>query len=356
MITVSRDSLNRELTLLSSVLDTKTTLPILASVKVEASGGVATLTASSLDATLETRIECEGEFAACVPLRPLASLVKLFYEDEIALTVKDTRVEVSVGRARHKLPCDPLDAFPQTIKPEGEGVELDGGVLGAMIAATSFWLLEPSDGLATGDWKYTGLSIRSDGKAVEVMASKKVITAVATLDRATPPFKAIVFNRALAAIKSFTGQVRITTSDNHAMFQCGHRSVITRQIVGTFPEWRKFLPELPLHVDLPEGLAKAIQRAEVTADRKPLKVTFTRESMEVESLEGREGKADESLPVTSNLNGESIAIGLFGKQMLEALRGQESVTCRLVAADRPVMFQPTTKDFEVVYIVMPARL
>jgi DNA polymerase-3 subunit beta len=356
MFTVNRKALSAELSLLQSVAETKGTIPILQSVKIEAVNNLAMLTANSLDAAIETQIECSDDFSACIPLRPLASLVKLLDEDDVSFVIRDTRVEVSAGRSRHRFPFEPLESFPETIKPQGETVTVDGCILGAMIDATSFWLMEPSDGLATNDFKYTGLSIRSNGQSLEVMASRKVTTAVATLDIAMPEFKTVVFRQTLAPIKAFTDGVTITTDNNHAMFQCGGRTVITRQIEGEFPEWQKFMPEMKYAVKIPESLPRAIQRSEITSDRAALKITFAKDSIGVESYDGTEGKAEETLSATSNMNGESISMGMFGRQVLEALRGQAGVTCQLAGADKPVLFQPTTKDFSVVYIVMPAAL
>lgn len=363
---INRKALAEELALLQTAAETKTTMPILAYVMFGLVGNVLTLTATNIDVSITTEIEAEGEsWSGCLPSAQLYALVKLLDEETITFQLKDERMEVRAGRARHKLPVMSAGQFPEIERLESEGFMLDLALLNQMVSATAFSALSPVDHLKPADIKYTGLSLRSRDGTLEAMASCKGVTAIAETATDAPPFAVILPRQAASALQRLGGEtVTVKHSENLVQFISGPRTITARQLMGQFPQWRQFVPEFPWEVSVSVGeLQAAIRRAAVTmgvdnaVGYEPMRATFSRESLLIETRGGDKGKSEEFIAVQSNLNGDSLPIGFINGQVLSVLaQCGESVTCHLAAWDKPLMFKPRVEGMELTYIVMPVSL
>ena len=120
-ITVSRAELLRELTAAQSVVERKTTIPILSNFLFEASvdelgAGKLTITATDLDQSLRTscaaKVKKPG--ACTIPARKLYDYIKLLGEGDISLKLMDNHwVQIRSGRSNTKMVGMARANFPQ---------------------------------------------------------------------------------------------------------------------------------------------------------------------------------------------------------------------------------------------------
>lgn len=366
MFRVNRKALLDELILLQTAAEAKTTMPILAYVMFSLAGNALSLTATNIDVTITTEIEAEGDpWSGCLPSAQLYALVKLLSEETLTFQLKDERVEVKAERARHKLPIMPIADFPQSGGLAGEGFTLSLPLLKQMIASTAFSALPSVDHLKPADIKYTGLSLRSQDGKLEAMASCKGVTAIAETATDAPPFAVILPRQATAALQRLEGEtVTVKHSENLVQFVSGPRTITARQLMGQFPQWRQFVPAFPWEVSVGVGeLRDAIRRAAVTmgvdnaVGYEPMRATFSREALLIETRGGDKGKSEELVNTQSSLNGDSLAIGFINGQVLDVLsKCGESVACHLATGDKPLMFKPRVEGMELTFIVMPVSL
>lgn len=366
MFKVNRKALETELALLQSVAEKKGTMPVLAYVRFQFDGGRLVLTATNIDVSIITEIVAEGEsWAGCLPSGQLYMLVKLLTEESITFQLKDNCAEVKAGRARHRLPMLPVTDFPSVHALDGEGVEINLPLLVRMIEATAFTALPFAEHLKPSDLRFTGVSLRAmDGK-LEVAASQKVVTGIAEAVINVSDFALLIPSEAAAAIRRLNGgNVAVKHFEGGVEFTAGPRRIIARQLMGQFPAWRQFVPGFPWMVSMDcRELRAAIQRATVTmgvdnaVGYEPMKATFSRESLLIETRGGDKGKSDEVVVTQSNMNGEELAIGFVNGQVLSVL-GQcgERVTCHLAAWDKPMMFKPVVEGMGLTFIVMPVSV
>ena len=109
-ITVSRAELLRELTAAQSVVERKTTIPILSNFLFEATAddgdGRLTITATDLDQSLRTscaaKVKKPG--ACTIPARKLYDYIKLLPEGDISIKLMDNHwVQIRAGRSNTKM-------------------------------------------------------------------------------------------------------------------------------------------------------------------------------------------------------------------------------------------------------------
>ena len=115
-ITVSRAELLRELTAAQSVVERKTTIPILSNFLFEAQGERLSITATDLDQSLRTSCPAKvKKSGACtVPARKLYDYIRLLPEGEISIKLMDNHwVQIRAGRSNTKMVGMARANFPQ---------------------------------------------------------------------------------------------------------------------------------------------------------------------------------------------------------------------------------------------------
>ena len=105
-ITVSRQDLLKELTATQSVVERKTTIPILSNFLIEAADDTLTITATDLDQAIRTtcpaRVKKAG--ACTIPARKLFDYVKLLPEGDISIKLLENHwVQIRSGRSNTKM-------------------------------------------------------------------------------------------------------------------------------------------------------------------------------------------------------------------------------------------------------------
>lgn len=356
--TVPRKPLAAELALLQTVSERKATIPVLSTVMLGLVGDTLTLTATGLDATLITEIQASGDsYGGCVPSQSLHDLVRLLEGDEVRFTPKSNqRLELSAGKSRHLLPVAPIAEFPRIERPSGEGFSLPLAPLTGAIKATAFSMLDPHFSLKPDELRFTGLSLRKIGDHLEVMATRKFVTAIAEIALDVPEFSVVLPPQSVDALARMEGEsVHVRHNESLAEFTAGNRTVVARQLTGQFPQWRQFVPEYQYQMKISsERLAAAVRRASITSETDPLKATFAGDTLTVETQDGNHGQSQEPVTVTSNLNGDAISLGVFGDQILSVLAQCEGeIECSVVSEKHPLLIRP---DSQRNYIITPVRL
>ncbi|HEY5056130.1 MAG TPA: DNA polymerase III subunit beta, partial [Acidobacteriaceae bacterium] len=141
-ISVSRAELLRELTAAQSVVERKTTIPILSNFLFEADGDSLTITATDLDQSIRTSCAAKvKKTGACtIPARKLYDYIKLLPEGDISIKLMDNHwVQIRAGRSNTKMVGMARANFPMVAEfPTTGSTKLSVASLKNLIAKTIF--------------------------------------------------------------------------------------------------------------------------------------------------------------------------------------------------------------------------
>src|SRR5712671_4131656 len=135
-ITVSKSDLLRELTAAQSVVERKTTIPILSNFLFEAADDRLTITATDLDQSMRTscaaRVKKPG--ACTIPARKLYEYVKLLPDGDISIKLMENHwVQIRSGRSNTKMIGMARANFPAVpTVPSSGTIKLPADVLRTM--------------------------------------------------------------------------------------------------------------------------------------------------------------------------------------------------------------------------------
>src|SRR5580692_7878314 len=141
-ISVSRAELLRELTAAQSVVERKTTIPILSNFLFEADGDKLTITATDLDQSIRTscpaKVKKPG--ACTIPARKLYDYIKLLPDGDISIKLMDNHwVQIRAGRSNTKMVGMARANFPQVAEfPTTGAFKISAASLRNMISKTIF--------------------------------------------------------------------------------------------------------------------------------------------------------------------------------------------------------------------------
>src|ERR1700744_1462654 len=147
-ISASRQDLLRELSATQSVVERKTTIPILSNFLLEAgageAGGVDRLTITATDLDQSIRTSCPAKVkkpgACTIPARKLYDYVKLLPDGEISIKLMENHwVQIKSGRSNTKMVGMARANFPALPSfPDSSAINLPANILKTLIAKTIF--------------------------------------------------------------------------------------------------------------------------------------------------------------------------------------------------------------------------
>ena len=330
-ITVSRQELVKELTATQSVVERKTTIPILSNFLIEAEGDRLNITATDLDQAIRTSAAAKVKKAgACtIPARKLYDYVKLLPEGDISIKLLENHwVQIRSGRSNTKMVGMARANFPQVPEfPSVTATGISSVALKTLINRTIFAISnEESRYTLNGALlviKAESLAmVATDGHRLSfVEKTNETLEGVSGEKRVLIPRKAL---HELEQLLSASDADKVEFADDEHMlyFRVGHRTLSTRKLSGQFPNFEAVMPRdnTKFAVVRSSELASAIQRVAQFADERSGAIRLKLESNELKlsanSNESGESEDTIDTPYTS----DPISVGFNSDYILEFLR------------------------------------
>ncbi len=366
-IKIEQKQLLKYLQGISSIVPTKTSLPILSTFLMESKGdGKITLTANDLDVSLATTIECdtEGGGSVAVPGKKFFEIVRSLPEDSIEISTEGEKISVTCRKSRFKMVGKAAEEFPKL--PEQKKIAtftLKTDVMEDMVYKTSYAvsndLTRPSLCGVLWEVKAGNLSmVATDGHRLA-----KVV-----LDGAAPEVSAnefIVSPKALNTLRSLTSgkeEITIALAENHITFDLGDSVIYSRLLEGPFPDYNQVIPkknEKRLVINRDE-LTDACRRVAILSSviTHQVKMVLGKDKLTISVNTPDVGEAVEEVPCS--FAESQMEIGYNARYLLDILKTIDSddVQFLLDRNDNAGMVVPESgsETFDHQCLLMPLRL
>ena len=365
--TITRDKLQEGLVAVAASVPSKTTLPVLANLLVEASRDGLKLSGTDLDIAVSTTIPAsvDQEGATTLPARKLVEIAKELPNAAIRVTSSgEQRVQIECGKSKFKLlglARDEFPAFP-TVKFEG-GWKVQAKDLQKLIGHVAFAAsTEESRPILNGVlWELRADRMRmvaTNGHRLARMDVPASAMGGSQDDLIVPP-------KALDQIRRLFGgdeDIEIGKSDNHLGFRSTTTQVFTRLIEGPYPNYEQVIPrenDKSLTADK-AALAAALRRMSIVASDQThrIRMAFGNGACKFSVQTPDLGEAQEEIAVA--YEGDGLEIGFNAAYLLEILKYMPTDEVRMTfkAPERAATCEPVGWDDPASYLtlVMPLRL
>ena len=371
-ITVSRAELLRELTAAQSVVERKTTIPILSNFLFEAADGTLTITATDLDQSLRTscaaKVKKPG--ACTIPARKLYDYIKLLPDGDISMKLMDNHwVQIRAGRSNTKMVGMARANFPQVAEfPSAGAFKISAPSLANMIAKTIF-------AISNEESRYTLngalLVLKSESMAM-VATDGHRLAHIEKLGESLAGIsgekKTLIPRKALSEISSLLANTESETiefadDDQTLFFRVGGRVLTSRKLTGQFPNYEAVLPRdnTKFVIVRSEDLMASIQRVAQFADERSgaIKIRLEQNELKLSASSTDAGESEDIIETPYNY--DPLVVGFNSQYLIDFLRATgETGEVRLEVKDAQSAGQmrPEDSNDEVKYryILMPMRI
>jgi DNA polymerase-3 subunit beta len=364
-ISATRDALQSRLQVAGRAVSTRTAVPSLGGILLEASKSEIALRATDMEMGLI--LDVEGEVStpgsALLPGRLLVDVVRTLPSGdvEIALRPEQRDVELTAGTARFHLRTLPPEDFPRLPELEQEPMKLPGGALADTVErvarAASRDEVRPI---------LTGVLVTAEESTLTMVATDSYRLAVKHTELETPVPQTLEANVPARALRELSrivssesvDEVEISLLANQVVFRADGVVLSSRLIEGQFPSHRQLIPESFEHeVRLPRAeLLEVTRRIGQLAQRNaPLRLAFSEGEVTVAAETPEVGDASEAMPAP--FSGEALEIAFNPEFLIAGIESIESdeLVLRLTSPLRPGLLRPVDRD-DFSYLVMPIRL
>jgi DNA polymerase-3 subunit beta len=372
-LTIERTALLKSLAHVQSVVERRSTIPILSNVRIEAaSAGEVKLTATDMDLAIveAAAASVARSGATTTSAHTLYDIVRKLPEGsqlEFAPAGgADGRLILRSGRAKYELPCLPVEDFP--IMAEGElpyEFELPAADLRRLIAKTRF-------AISTEETRYYLNGIYLHAAVAEGQGRLRAVATdghrLARVDVALPDGAAgmpgvIVPRKAVGElaklIEESDGAVAIALSDSKIRFGLGSATLTSKLIDGAFPDYERVIPagnDRTLTV-ANKALRDAVDRVSTISTEKSraIKLALAKDRLVISAASPEAGSGTEELD--ASYDGTPIEIGFNARYILDTtdqIDGQD-ISFVLSDAASPSLVRDSA-DAGAVYVIMPMRV
>jgi DNA polymerase-3 subunit beta len=366
---VSSSNLLKNVNLISGVINSNNTLPILDNFLFDLDGNQLKITGSDLETTISTIVEVESEdkVKIAVPSKILTDTLKTFPDQPLTFIQKeDNLMEIVSEQGNYQIALESADEYPQTPDVQDASTStMQAGILSEAIAKTIF---------ATGNDELrpvmTGVFFQASQDNFRFVATDahrlvKYTRKDLNTNEATEYIMPKKPLNLLKNILSGSGEdVTIEHNPTNTRFTFKNIVLTCRLIDGKYPNYEAVIPkENPNVLTINRNLfLTSLKRVAIfsnkTTNQVRLKLSGSSLTINAEDVDFA-SKAEERLPC--DYNGSDMQIGFNSKFLIEVLNNLQSddITLEMSEPSRAGIIKPIDgleEGEEILMLVMPVML
>jgi DNA polymerase III subunit beta len=371
-ISVSRQDLLRELTATQSVVERKTTIPILSNFLLEAEADRIVITATDLDQSIRTscaaKVKKPG--SCTIPARKLYDYIRLLGDGDMSVKLLENHwVQIRAGRSNTRMVGMARANFPQVPEfPTGGVIKIPVGSLRTLIARTIF-------AISNEESRYTlnGALLILKAESIAMVATDG--HRLAHIEKGGESFpginaekKTLVPRKALQELQSLLSNteaefIEFADDDATLFFRVGHRVLTSRKLTGQFPNYEAVMPKdnNKFVIVRSQDLFASIQRVAQFADERSgaIKMRIEQNELKVSSSSTEAGESEDTIETPYSF--DPIVVGFNSSYLLDFLKaigneGEVRLEFKDAQSAGQVRPEDGSDEYKYRYIIMPMRI
>ncbi len=358
----TKEKLLEGLQQVQNVVSTRTTLPILSNVLLQAKDGAVHLTTTDLDVgvrgSFEANVEKGG--ATTLPARRLFTIIRELPSSEISIEVDGKNAaSIRSGQSFFKILGLPEEEFPPLPKFENAKVvtmrqkDLRDGLRKSSYAISTDETRYVLNGVLFSFKENKLTLVATDGRRLAMVDIEMEFPRSHEADIIVPTKAVTELHRLLTD----DGEVKISIGTGQIAFDLNNTLLVSKLIEGNYPNYKQVIPaEAKERVTLErETFLNSLRRVSLLASDKSnsIKLNFSKNNIEITANTPEVGEARESLPV--QYKGREFSIAFNPEFLMAPLRalGEDEIFLDLIDEMSPGVLKIQTP---FLYVLMPMRI
>jgi DNA polymerase-3 subunit beta len=350
----------------SSALPSKTSLPSLSNILLEADGDHLKLAATDLDTTVITvipaTVSTQGSIA--LPGKKFLEIAKEFSGSDVSIVTSGTRTVLSCGKSSFTLPSSSKDSYPSlpSTGSDSDKIILPLGLVKEAIKKTAYAVAGASEIRAS----LTGLFWKLSSDSLEMVATdgRRLAKIMMKGIECGSSLEVILAPKALNLLLKIVSDEPVVLSSQgpQVSFNIENTSIYSRMIEGPYPPYEKVIPQNNTHILQinRDDLFSALRRMRIVANPATHQIMFTIEHnriiLHAENTDSGEAKED----IEAIFDNDPLQIAFNGNLIMDILRNMnsEDVLFNLHDSSTAVIIteQDQHENTDYLTLVMPVRL
>ncbi|MGB7342685.1 MAG: DNA polymerase III subunit beta [Pirellulaceae bacterium] len=365
-ISCQREALTSAFALAASIAPARSPKEILQNVKITASGGKLTLTATDMEVgirlDLTEGVEIETEGTALLPVQRTMAILRENNDETLTFETDDSGIKVTGSRSKFKLPGNNPDEFPNVDGfDEAKYHVLPTRLFRSMVKRTVFATDSESSRYALGGVLLeldgeSAIAVGTDGRRLARMEG----TGESVGEHATTGTSTIVPTRAIQlmerALNDKDETIDIAARNNDLLLRTSRAVIYSRLVEGRYPNWRQVFPkrENAIQLDMTVGpLFAALRQAAIVTDHESrgIDFTFADGTLKLEASTADIGESQIELPIA--YDGEPITLTMdhrYVADFCKVLDNESTFIMEIESGAAPALL---TTDDGYGYVIMP---
>ena len=359
----SKSNLYNGVKTVQRAVPTRTTMPILECILIDATTNEIKLTANDTELGIETIIEGEVQEHGIIALNSsiFSNIVSKLPDNMVTIeTDENFKAHISCEKARFDILGKSGDDFSYLpFIEKSQGITISQFSLRDVIERTSFAIAnDDNNKLMTGEL----FKINENNLEVVALDGHRIAVRYIELKESYSPRELIVPGKTLKEIKNIIpgnvdDNVFIYNTSNHIVFEFDKTTVVSRLIEGDYFKIDSMLStdyETKVQINKKE-LYESIDRATLLvkeSDKKPIIMNITDSNMEVK-INSYIGSMDENIDIEKD--GRDIMIGFNPKFFTDALKAidEENINLYMINPKAPCFIKDDNGTF--IYLILPVN-
>ena len=359
-LSINRTELANALSIVLKGVSTRSTLPVLSGILIEATGDQIILQATDLELSIQYSVAAlvEEEGRTVVPGKLFSEIVKNLPDAAVHVEATDEQAFITCDTSSFSIRALNAEDFPGFPRVEThQRIEIPFQQFSTMVKRVSR-VVSKDESRAI----LTGVLITLEAGVLRMVATDSYRLAItdAPMPEATADeFQAVIsgsFLSEIASLPKTESPVSLALADNQIVVTCDDTVFINRRIEGNFPNYKQLLPDscTTRATFTVEKLLAGVKRVSLLGSATSairLNLNNATQTMQISSIQQDVGSAQETVN-----EGEDIEIGFnyhYVTDGLSAVRG-DSVTVEVLNPLKPGIFREEGEE-SYLYLLMPVR-
>ena len=359
----SKSELQKSVNISLKAASSKTTMPILECILINASASEITFTSNDMELGIETKVQgiIEEKGIVALDAKLFSEIIRKLPDNEVVIQTDDKlNTTITCEKAKFTIPGrDGEDFAYLPMIEKNDGIVLSQYTLKEVIRQTIFSIAtNENNKLMTGEL----FEIKDNILKVVSLDGHRIAIRKIELKESYGDKKVVVPGKTLNEIsKILSGevedQVQIFFTDNHIVFEFDDTVVVSRLIEGEYFRIEQMLSsdyETKIKINKREFL-NCIDRATLfvkEGEKKPIIINIEGNQM-VLNINSQIGSMNEDIDIAKE--GKDIMIGFNPRFLIDALKviDDEEITIYLVNPKAPCFIKDETESY--IYLILPVN-
>ena len=359
----AKNELLKSVNISLKAVSSKTTMPILECILIDASAAEITFTSNDMELGIETKVKgiIEEKGIAALDAKLFSDIIRKLPDSDVTIqTDANLNTTITCEKAKFTIPGKSGDDFAYLpVIERTEGIEISQFTLKEVIRQTIFSIAaNENNKLMTGEL----FEIKDNMLKVVSLDGHRIAIRKIELKDNYPARMVVVPGKTLNEIsKILSGevedQVKIFFTENHIVFEFDDTVVVSRLIEGEYFRIDQMLSsdyETKVKINKREFL-ECIDRATLfvkEGDKKPIIITIDDTGMQL-NINSQMGSMNEEIDIDKE--GKDIMIGFNPKFLIDALKviDDEEISIYLVNPKAPCFIKNEEESY--IYLILPVN-